>query len=102
MSAAALLAAGIVSTQAQTPVYSQNVVGYASVATPSVGVNYMLSIPFAIGVSNGANEVWPLVSPGVPTLPDGSELLIWNPTTVSFTAYFSDSQSPTLWDDSRW
>jgi hypothetical protein len=98
LTAAALLAAGITSTQAQ-PVYSQNVVGYASVATPNLGVNYMLSIPFAIGVSNGANEIWPLVSPGVPTLPDGSQLLIWNPNTVSFTVYLSDSQSPTLWDD---
>jgi hypothetical protein len=97
LTAAALLAAGITSTQAQ-PVYSQNVVGYASVATPSVGVNYMISIPFAIGVSNGANEIWPLAN-GQPTIPDGSALLIWNPTTVSFTTYFSDSQSPSLWDD---
>jgi hypothetical protein len=99
MSAAALLAAGIVSSQAQTPVYSQNVVGYASIATPSSGVNYLITIPFAIGVSNGANEIWPLISPGVPSIPDGSQILIWNPAKVSFTTYLSDSGSPTLWDD---
>jgi hypothetical protein len=99
MSAAALIAAGVVSSQAQ-PVYSQNIVGYASVATPNVGVNYMISIPFAIGVSNGANEIWPLVG-GQPTIPDGSSILIWNPATVKFTTYLSDSGSPTLWDDNN-
>ena len=79
LTAAALLAAGITSTQAQ-PVYSQNVVGYASVATPGAGVNYLITVPFAIGVSNGANEIWPLIG-GNPTLPDGSTILIWNSAT---------------------
>ncbi len=55
--AAALLAAGIVSSQAQSPVYSQNVVGYASVAAPG-GAYVMMTVPFVIGVSNGANEVF--------------------------------------------
>jgi hypothetical protein len=95
MSAAALLAAGIVSSQAQ-PVYSQNVVGYASVATPSSGVNYLISVPFAIGVSNGANEIWPGTS-----LPDFSYILTWNPNTVSYTTYYADSSSPSGWDDSN-
>jgi len=95
LTAAALLAAGITSTQAQ-PVYSQNVVGYASVATPNAGVNYLITIPFAIGVSNGANEIWPLVN-GNPTIPDGSQVLIWN--GHGYTTYLSDSGSPTLWDD---
>jgi hypothetical protein len=97
MSAAALLAAGVVSSQAQ-PVYSQNIVGYASVATPGAGVNYLLSIPFVIGVSNGANEIWPVVG-GVPTLPDFSSILVWNPATISYTTYYSDSGSPSGWDD---
>jgi hypothetical protein len=96
LSAAALLSAGFISTQAQ--VYSQNVVGYANVSTPA-GPNYMITVPFAIGASNGANEIWPLISPGVPSLPDFSEILIWNPSTVSYTAYYSDSGSSTLWDD---
>ena len=97
LAAAALFTAGYTSIQAQ--VYSQNVVGYANIATPNSALNYMLTIPFAIGVSNGANEIWPLVSPGVPSLPDGSTLLIWSSTKNSFTAYISDSGSPTLWDN---
>jgi hypothetical protein len=97
LTAAALLAAGITSTQAQ-PVYSQNIVGYASVATPSSGINYLITIPFAIGVSNGANEIWPVVG-GVPTLPDFSTILIWNPAIQNYAAYTSDSGSPSGWDD---
>ncbi len=93
-----MFAAGIVSSQAQA-VYSQNIVGYASVATPSPGLNYLITIPFAIGVSNGANEIWPLISPGNPTLPDFSTILIWNPNTGSYTSYTSDSAAPGLWDD---
>ena len=93
MSAAALLAAGIVSSQAQ-PVYSQNVVGYASVVTPSSGVNYLISVPFSIGVSNGANEIWPSG-----TLPDFSYILTWDPNTVSYTTFYADSSSPSGWDD---
>jgi hypothetical protein len=94
LSAAALLAAGIVSTQAQ-PVYSQNVVGYANVTTG--GGTFLLTVPFAIGQSNGANEIWPLMSDNVtPTIPDGSTLLIW--TGTKYVAYVSDSGSPTLWD----
>jgi hypothetical protein len=99
LTAAALLAAGITSTQAQ-PVYSQNVVGYAAVATPGNGsVNYLITVPFAIGVSNGANEVWPVVS-GTPTLPDGSSILIWSSTKASYTTFYADSAgSPSGWDD---
>ena len=93
LSAAALLAAGIVSTQAQ-PVYSQNVVGYANVVT--AGGTFALSVPFAIGVRNGANEIWPLISPGNPSIPDFSTILIW--TGGSYVTYVSDSGSPTLWD----
>jgi hypothetical protein len=96
LSAAALLAAGIVSTQAQ-PVYSQNVVGYANVVT--AGGTFALSVPFAIGNTNGANEIWPLMSDNVtPTLPDGSEILIWNGN--GYNSFYSDSGSPTLWDGS--
>jgi hypothetical protein len=54
--AAATLAAGVISSQA-AGVYSQNIVGYVNVASPTAGNSYLLSVPFAIGVSNGANEV---------------------------------------------
>jgi hypothetical protein len=69
------------------------------VATPVANKNYLIEIPFAIGVSNGANEIWPLISPGVPSIPDSSTILIWNGS--GYTAYLSDSGSPTLWDDNN-
>ena len=86
---AAALAASVISSQAQ--VYSQNVVGYANVSTPAGGT-FAISIPFKVGVSNGANEIWP-----TPALPDGSSLLLWN--GAGYTTYLSDSGSSSLWDD---
>jgi len=91
--AASALAASIISSQAG--VYSQNVVGYANAATSGSG-SYFMTIPFKVGVSNGANEIWPLVG-GNPTIPDSSQLLVWNGS--GYTTYLSDSGSPTLWDD---
>lgn len=91
--AGAALAASIISSQAQ--VYSQNIVGYANVATPNGGT-YLLTVPFKVGVSNGANEVWPLVN-GQPSIPDFSVLLVW--TGSAYIGYQSDSGSPSLWDD---
>jgi len=91
--AASALAASIISSQAG--VYSQNVVGYANLPTASGGT-FLVTVPFLIGVSNGANEVWPL-SGGNPTIPDGSAIELWNGT--KFTTYLSDSGSPSLWDD---
>jgi len=92
--AGAALAISLVASQA-APVYSQNVVGYANV--PMAGsATYLLTIPFQIGSSNGANEVWPL-SGGNPTIPDFSTMLIWN--GAGYNAYLSDSSSGSLWDD---
>jgi len=93
--AAATLAVGVISSQAG--VYSQNVVGYANLTMSGSGT-YLMTVPFQVGVSNGANEIWPLVG-GNPTLPDFSQLLIWN--GAGYTAYVSDSTSPSLWDDSN-
>jgi hypothetical protein len=93
--AAAALAAGIISSQAQ-PVYSQNVVGYVNTVTPNGGT-FLVTVPFTVGVSNGANEVWPLVG-GQPSIPDGSQILVWS--VNHYVTYFSDSGSPSLWDDS--
>jgi len=91
--AAVALTAGIIASKAQ--VYSQNVVGYANVPT-SGGNQYVLTVPFKVGVSNGANEIWPIIS-GTPTLPDGSFLELW--TGTGFNVYISDSGSPSGWDD---
>jgi hypothetical protein len=56
-------------------------------------------VPFSIGVSNGANEIWPVAGGvgGIPSLPDGSSLLIWN--GHGYITYLSDSGSPSSWDD---
>src|SRR5581483_8809272 len=89
--AVAALAAGLSISKAQ--VYSANVVGYASVPTTSGGT-YLMTVPFNVGVSNGANEIWPGT-----TLPDASAVLIWNPNTLTYTTYYSDSGSPSGWDD---
>jgi len=92
--AGAALAFSLAVSQA-APVYSQNVVGYANVPMANAGT-YLLTVPFQIGASNGANEIWPL-SGGNPTIPDGSEILLWN--GAGYNGYLSDSTSTTLWDD---
>jgi hypothetical protein len=86
--AAAALAASVITSQAQ--VYSQNIVGYANIPVANAAT-YLLSVPFKIGATNGANEVWP------GTLPDGSSLLLWN--GAGYVTYLSDSGSPSYWDD---
>ncbi len=87
LSVAALLAAGFVSAQAQ-PVYSQNVVGYASVPTVTGGNYYMITIPFTIGVSNGVNEVFGT------TLPAGSSIYTWNSGSQKFSVAVYDNTDP--------
>jgi hypothetical protein len=67
--AAAALAATVISSQAQ--VYSANIVGYASVAPPG-GAYTMMTVPFNVGVSNGANEIFGT------NLPAGSTILIYS------------------------
>ena len=89
--AAAALAAGVISSQAQ--VYSANVVGYANVPTPTAGAQYLLSVPFTIGVSNGANEVFGT------SLPDYSTLLVWSTSANDYTLYYVNSASATGWSD---
>ncbi len=90
LTAGALLAAGLISSQAQ-PVYSANIVGYASLPTPAF-TPVAMSVPFDVGVSNGANEIWP-----TGTLPNGSQLYIWN--GAGFDTYQAASGSATGWAD---
>jgi hypothetical protein len=81
--AAAALAAGVISSQAQ--VYSQNIVGYANLACPTGGKNYLITCPFTVGVSNGLNEVFGS------TLPVGSSVLIWNGVNNYITALYDNT-----------
>lgn len=58
--------------------YSANVIGFVKV---NVGTNMTLvADPFITGVTNGANEV-------LPTLADGTGLLLWNPAIANFVSY---------------
>jgi hypothetical protein len=98
LSAAALLAAGIVSSQAQ-PVYSQNIVGYASLTAPSAYT--MMTVPFQVGVSNGGNEIFGT------NLPDQTLFLIWNAAAGKYITDVYDTgagyNTPPYWfmsDDS--
>jgi len=79
--AAAALAVGIISSQAQ--VYSQNVVGYANI--PLLGnLKYnAVANPFSIGVSNGINEVYT-------GLPNGSVVYIYDPVAGVYNTYGYD------------
>jgi hypothetical protein len=80
--AAAALAGSVISSQAG--VYSQNIVGYVNVPTINPAYNYCLSVPFVIGASNGANEVFPGT-----TLPEYSTVTTFNPATTVFTSYLN-------------
>jgi hypothetical protein len=83
--AAAALAVGIISSEAQ--VYSQNIVGYANVPCNDAYAFYMMQCPFNVGVSNGANEIFGT------NLPDTSEILTWNADANAFTtAVYDGSQ----------
>jgi hypothetical protein len=79
--AAATLAAGVISSQAQ--VYSQNIVGYVNEAAPA---NFTLqTVPFDIAGGNSLTNI--LTNPGGAF--DGSSVLVWNGT--SYTQYTLDS-----------
>jgi len=73
--AAAALAAGVISSQAQ--VYSQNVVGYVNVPVPS-GYS-LIANPLSSGVSNGVTEA---LSPS--QIPVGATILIYNLATGNY------------------
>jgi hypothetical protein len=69
--AAAALAAGVITSQAQGPVYSQNIVGYVN--TKITGGNYTLcSVPLqTTNAANNAEQVLPNASAG-------DSVLFWN------------------------
>ena len=79
--AAAALAVAVTSSQAQ--VYSANVVGYYNLTMPSTGYNFV-SVQLNVGVSNGASEV-------LGTIPDGTQILTWNPSAATFVVNFYDT-----------
>jgi hypothetical protein len=86
--AAAALAAGIMSSQAQ--VYSQNIVGYANVVSPVASKYYLLCNPLTTG-----NDVITNVLTGVPA---NSSVLVWN--GAGYTQY-NYSAKKASWLDSN-
>ncbi len=98
--AAAALAVSLASSQA-TPVYSQNVVGYANLPMPTAYDYYLLACPFVEGVSNGANEVFGTDgSTSGLGLPDGSEILTWNVGSQQYSTAVYDTgvgSNPSGW-----
>jgi hypothetical protein len=75
--AAAALAAGVISTQAQ--VYSQNIVGYVNVVMPAGPSYTLLASPFDDGKGNSATN-W--LDPNN-TLPNKTQILTWNGSTFN-------------------
>jgi hypothetical protein len=76
--AAAALAAGVISSQAQ--VYSQNIVGYVNLTATANQYN-LFNNPLTIGVTNGANEVFGT------NLPNGTQLFQWTGLTYTISTY---------------
>jgi hypothetical protein len=79
--ACAALAFSLATSQAQ--VYSANVVGYINQSLSSA--QNLIEVPFTMGSSNGANEVFGSV------LPDGTTLLIFNQTAGKYVTYYYDT-----------
>ncbi len=78
----AAIAGSAISGMAQGNVCSSNIVGYAKV-TIEPGYN-LLSNPLSAGVTNGANEIMPIL--------DGEQILTWN--GVTFLEVMYDSGAP--------
>ena len=77
LAAAAIIAAGAASSQAQSNVYSLNIVGYVNQNIPS-GYS-LIANPLSTGATNGAAEIMALV--------DGSVYLTWNGSSYDYTSY---------------
>src|SRR6516162_592977 len=78
--AAAALAAGVISTQAQ--VYSQNIVGYCNVTLQGGGHYTLCASPFDDGKGNSGTN-W--LDPNG-TIPNKAQILTWNGSTFTGVA----------------
>lgn len=101
LAAAAIIAAGVASSQAQSNVYSLNVVGYVNL-TIKPGFNLITS---QLKSSTGSSSVNVLLT-NAPTLADGSTFFGWNAGAQDFnqadiwvqaenTWYLGDGSAPT-------
>jgi hypothetical protein len=92
LAAAAMLAAGLASSLAQSNVYSLNVVGYVNRVIPGAGKYSMLANP----LNSTSNTLGGLLTG---SLPNGSQVLVFNPAIVDYDTYtrvaFGNGWSPT-------
>jgi hypothetical protein len=86
---AAALAAGIISSQAQGTVYSQNVVGYVNISIPG-----HTSQPVANQLDTGSNTL-DNVFQGTGLVSGSTEVLVWNGAGYNTYTYLNCSASPT-------
>jgi hypothetical protein len=91
LAAAAMLAAGLASSLAQSNVYSLNVVGYVNRVIPGAGKYSMLANP----LNSTSNTLGGLLTG---SLPAGSQVLVFNPAIVDYDVYtrvvFGNGWSP--------
>ena len=80
---AAALVAGLISAQAQSNVFSANIVGYVTVT--NAANQYAL---YALPLDTGSN----VLSSLIPSVPTGSSVLVWNGT-----GYTGSTKTPTSW-----
>ncbi len=76
---AAAIVAGVVASQAQSNVFSANVVGYATVVYPANGVFTLLANPFDDGNGNVMSNILDSAN----SLPKQSQILTWNGLTFN-------------------
>jgi len=85
---AAAIAAGLVSSQAQSNVYSANIVGYVTTVFKGGGKYTLVANP----LDSGSNNVVGLVDA---TLPNRSQVLVWN---ASAQAFIPATKGSGVWD----
>jgi len=90
---AAALAAGVLASQAQSNVYSANVVGYATVVLKGNGSYSLVANPF----DNGSGNQLTNVIDGANALPKQSQVLTWTGSTF---ATIQKGGSPATWGSS--
>jgi ribosomal protein L24E len=91
--AAALLAAGVATSMAQSNVYSLNVVGYVNVNIVGLGNYSMVANPLN-NANNGITNIFPGSS-----MTDGANILRWDPVAADFRAtVYSYSTFLGKWD----
>ena len=80
LAAAAIIAAGVASSQAQSNVYSLNVVGYVNTVIAGGGSYSLIANPLNNTVSNSQTNLFK----GLPGSQDGANILKWDVNTFDF------------------